>query len=284
MTDSRFTYRRAAGEVAWQKQLRDQYLDEPSPAGVDLSLKRARVERVSRSIARNIILRYEWLGTMGSSGVFYGIMFGSHCAGVCCLALKGSGTAGPTVARKFGVAQERLVTLARGACVHWAPKGANSKLVSWTCRLASNASLGDLIIAYSDSDAGEIGTIYQACNWTYIGKTHRPAGAEFVSPQGRVLNSQSIGAYARKSGLRFRDYVGLLRQRGWAPQGSNPKGRYVIQIAKKNATLARRIKSMALPYPKRAESIGSDASANHAGEGGANPTSALQNHDGDRQK
>lgn len=274
MTGSRSTYRKPAHEVAWQRQLRDRYNDEGVPEGADLSLKRARVVPVGRAIAQSIILRYEWLGTLGSSGLFYGLMFGAHCGGVCCVALSGSGTAGPTVGRKFGIQQKDVATLARGACAHWAPPGANSKLVSWTTKLLGRGGRARIVLAYSDSDAGEVGTIYQACGWTYVGTTKRPAGAEYVSPAGRVLNSQSIGAWARKHNMRFRDYERLLRDKGWSPQKSNPKGIYVKQLDDDRA-LGCVIRSMAKRYPKRTKHS-SDAVAHQAAEGGATPTRALQ--------
>ena len=159
----RLTFRDKANGRAWQKALRDEYLHEGTP-DVDLRLKGAKVRRVSRKMAERVILKYEWLGTMGNSGLHYGIFFGDYCAGVCCVALNGSGTAGNTVHLQFGLQRSDVATLVRGACVHWAPSGSNSKLVSWTCRLLERDSAAKLVGAYSDSDAGEIGTIYQACN------------------------------------------------------------------------------------------------------------------------
>lgn len=274
MTTSRYTYRRPANEVAWQKQIRDRYMNEGCPVR-RLSLKEARVESVGRNLAKAIIDRYEWLGTLGSSSLFYGLMFGHHCAGVCCVAIRGSGTAGPTTGRKFGLDQKHIATLARGACVHWAPSGANSKLVSWTAKRVGGDGIAKIMLAYSDSDAGEVGTIYQACGWTYIGTTQRPSDGEYVSPKGRVLNSQSIGAWARRCSMTYSAYKTELIKRGWRTQKSNPKGIYAVVLDKKDENLLRLLSRLAKPYPKRAESIGSDAPANHAGEGGATPTSAL---------
>ena len=49
--------------VCHQKRTRDQYNHLGAPP-VELNLKKARVQRVSRNVATQIILKYEWLGTI----------------------------------------------------------------------------------------------------------------------------------------------------------------------------------------------------------------------------
>ena len=51
------------------------------PAGL-CALSAATVRRISNDTARQIILKYEWLGTMGTgTECCYGLMFGIHCGG-----------------------------------------------------------------------------------------------------------------------------------------------------------------------------------------------------------
>ena len=88
-----------------------------------------------------------------SSSLHYGIFFGNECGGVCCVAINGTGTAGPFIANQFGIERKHLTILVRGACVHWAPTGANSKLVSWTARLVAKEG-AKIMLAFSDDDAG----------------------------------------------------------------------------------------------------------------------------------
>ena len=113
----------------------------------------------------------------------YGIFFGPYCAGVSCLS-GAEGTGGVNVHKPFKVSRSELAILGRGACVHWAPTGTNSKLVSWSCRIMSRNTKIKIIIGYSDNDAGEIGTIYQACNWVYIGRGS--STYQFIAPNGRA--------------------------------------------------------------------------------------------------
>lgn len=249
---SRFTFRDPAGEIAWQKQLRDRYQSEGTPSVPHLDLKRARVEPVTRRIAKQIILKYEWLGTMPATTHFYGIFFGRHCAGVTCWGL-GCGGANMSAHKEWGLQRDELAYLARGANVHWSPTGANSKLVAWSCRLIARDG-GKLAIAYSDTDAGEIGTIYQACNWVCVGKGS--STRQWVAPNGRVLDMKLPYDLAVRKGGRRRDWAARLLDAGWREQESNPKHRYVYVLDRRDRALVERVERARQPYPKRASEAG----------------------------
>jgi hypothetical protein len=270
---SRSTFREARSDIAWQKQLRDRYMAEGTPPVPHLDVKRAEVRRVSRHLAQQIILKYEWLGAMAQTGYHYGIFYGSYCAGVCCVAA-GGGTGGVNSHMPFAVKPSELAVLARGACVHWAPQGTNSKLVSWTCRLFAKDTPCKVVIAYADTDAGEIGTIYQACNWTCIGKGS--ATRQWIAPNGRIYDQKLPYDMKRAQGGTRAQATAALRRAGWTEQASNPKYRYVYILDKSDKALCDRVERMRQPYPKRAVSIVADASVDQTEERGATPTAALQ--------
>lgn len=247
---SRLTFRKATSAVAWQKQLRDNYLGEGVPNVPHLDVGQAVVRPVGRKLAEQIILKYEWLGTMSSTSYHYGIFFGDYCAGVTCVG--GSSCTGGMNNHKFyAVKRDEFLILARGANVHWSPNGANSKLVAWTCKMLSRSNAGKVVVAYSDTDAGEIGTIYQACNWTYVGKSSKLK--QWVSPIGRVYDWAYLNSLRTAQGKRFsrKTYHNLLLENGWTLQSANPKHRYVYVLDKKDKGLLRHIESMERPYPKR---------------------------------
>ena len=280
MAQSRLTFRDAAGDVAWQKQLRDQYEAEGVPPVPHLDVKRAMVRPVSRKLAEQIILKYEWLGTMATTGWHYGLFYGQHCAGVCCVAA-GAATGGVNSHMEWGINRNELAILARGACVHWAPTGSNSKLVSWTCRLLAKDTNAKLIIAYSDTDAGEIGTIYQACNWTCVGRG--AATMQWVAPNGRIYDQKLPYDLRRREGFKRerRDYVQELRRSGWREQPSNPKFRYVYVLDKSDKELVALVESKRQPYPKRdARPVnGDDLATSEAGRFDSEPGALVDSHD-----
>lgn len=65
---------------------------------------------------------------------------------------------------------EKLIS--RGACASWTPKNLASKLIMWSIRWMVNNTQFRIFSAYSDTEAKEIGTIYQACNFYYIGQNY----------------------------------------------------------------------------------------------------------------
>lgn len=272
MVASRSTFREKAGAVCWQKQLRDRYMAEGVPPVPHLDVKRAIVRPVSRKLAEQVILKYEWLGTMAQTGLHFGVFFGAYCAGVCCVA-SGAATGGVNVHKMFHVRHDQLGTLARGACVHWAPRGTNSKLVAWTCRLLGKQSVLKVLVAYSDNDAGEIGTIYQACGWHYVGLG--ASTRQWIAPNGRIFDQKLPYDLKRSQGGTRAMATAALRAKNWREQPSNPKHRYVQILDRSDSALVARVEHMRQPYPKRAGSIAGDAPANHVGQGGSIPTPAL---------
>lgn len=63
---------------------------------------------------------------------------------------------------------ERLIS--RGACISWSPKNLASSLISYSIKWMVSNTDYRLFTAYSDPEAKELGTIYQACNFYYLGK------------------------------------------------------------------------------------------------------------------
>jgi hypothetical protein len=278
VSESRLTFRGKCEGVAWQKQLRDHYEQEGTPPVPHLDVKRAQVRPVSRRMAEQVILKYEWLGTLGNTQLYFGIFFGDYCAGVTCIGTTAGG-ANVNAHMEWGVKRGEMAYLARGANVHWSPVGANSKLVSWTCKLLPKHSNCKIIIAYSDTDAGEIGTIYQACNWIYVGKGS--STNQWIAPNGRIYDQKLPYnlAHTERGGTRGQ-WTEALRKAGWKEQKSNPKHRYVYILDRNDKALVDRVERMRKPYPKRqicAGSIDSDAPVIQTGEGGVSPTPALQN-------
>lgn len=132
------------------------------------------------------------------------------------------------------------------------------------------------MVAYADTEAGEIGTIYQASGWYYLGPGSTVI--EWVSPSGRVYNKRVLAPTSRttRDGKvvvsrgwaptagpdRTRRGTEALLAAGWRQQRSNPKLRYGIAVDKRDAETSSRLRAMALPYPKRAS-----APATPSGEG-----------------
>ncbi len=250
---ARTTFREKQNAVCHQRIVRERAAESadiaalfPQPDPVP-PLKRARVRQVTRAIAWKVISRYEWLGTLPACNRFFGIFFDDFCAGVACYSVGSVGAGGFAVSRMLGVPQSEIAYLARGACVHWAPTGSAPKLINFSARATDRL----VALAYSDTDAGEIGTVYQAAGWVCLGKG-QPV-EEWVSPAGRIFNQMLIRDLMHTHGGSQREWKKKLLLNGWRVQPSNPKLRYglILPRGKGNVGLESKFAEMAVPYPKR---------------------------------
>lgn len=117
--------------------------------------------------AKEFIERHEWLGKMGlypthiftarHRGILAGVL--SFDMPNAFSKLLGDDT------RKM----ERLI--GRGACISWSPKNLASSMISSAIKEMVKTTPYRLFVAYSDPEANELGTIYQACNFYYLGQT-----------------------------------------------------------------------------------------------------------------
>lgn len=252
---SRSTNRPKQVDVCWQKVKRDKVAKTPklaalfpSPSG--LSLKAARVRRIGRPIAWKVISNFEWLGTLPPCSDYFGLFFGDYCGGVACYSIGSAGSAmmmGPYL----GVTQRDIAYLCRGACVHWCPSGAAPKLINVSARIAHESTGAKIAIAYSDTDAGEIGTVYQAAGWVCMGLGVKDW--QWVTPSGATRNRSTTRDVVRRNGCTWGEAIKALIAAGWRQQPVNPKWRYVkiLGTGADYASLLKRVNSLRVPYPKR---------------------------------
>lgn len=115
---------------------------------------------------RAFIEKHEWLGKMPHRpthrfiATYKGIM-----AGVIVMATP---NAFSNLLGKENRDLEKLIS--RGACISWSPKNLASSLVMFSVRWMVKNTGFRFFTAYSDIEARELGTIYQACNFIYLGQ------------------------------------------------------------------------------------------------------------------
>ena len=131
----------------------------------DFSLQYEPKENVFNEI-KDFIVRHEWLGKLGLSPThFFTARYKDVLAGVVVMDMPNafSKMLGENT-RKI----ERLIS--RGACISWSPKNLASSLISFSTNWMAKNTQYRLFTAYSDPEARELGTIYQACNFYYLGQ------------------------------------------------------------------------------------------------------------------
>jgi hypothetical protein len=231
---------------AHQRQIREAESAQ-EPRTLPFTVADCRVLPIGRQAANRVILRYEWLGHMkGIVSAHYGLI--SPSGEVLGVAVFGQ-TANPRSGDVCGSDwRDRTICLRRGACVHYAPEHAASYLIARATARAHQDHGWSIFHAYADEDAGEIGTVYQACNWLYVG-TH-PSRPRF-KPPGHAQKAIDERILRRDHKLTRAE----AREKGWREIESKPKHRYVHFEG--NRTLRRQLRfaldqNMTVqPYPKR---------------------------------
>ena len=103
---------------------------------------------------------------------------------------------------------ERLIS--RGACISWSPKNLASAFVMWCIKYMVENTQYRLFTAYSDPAAKELGTIYQACNFYYLGQSFG-GKAKYVNPYtGQLVSDRffrqrtAYKKYANELGIEWK--------------------------------------------------------------------------------
>lgn len=155
--------------------------------------------------AIEFIKRYEWLGTITQySTHYFGAWYKGVLGGVIIFSMPNA------FSKLLGENTkdiERLIS--RGACASWTPKCLASSFLMWCIKWMVDNTQYRLFTAYSDPTAKELGTIYQACNFYYLGK-QSGTNIRYINPYtGKVVSDRffrqrtAYKKYAKELGIEW---------------------------------------------------------------------------------
>ena len=162
---------------AWQRIIREKYADSQI-ATSSYSLKDAVVKEIKYAIAKPLILKYEWLQSMPHRFAFrvaHGLYCGNDLIGALVYAQPAQRSKS-LFGEDFG--GRSIIQLSRGACTPESPFNSASFLISKSLLILKKEGI-KAVVAYCTPEAGEVGTIYQACNFMFIGYT-KPSKEFFI--------------------------------------------------------------------------------------------------------
>ena len=164
----------------WQYQIREDNLKEdlkdllPWTDYKELSTKDFSFEYVDKTEkgkceeVRDFIKKHEWLGKLPNRPTqrfTARLKEGNILAGVIIMAVPN------TFSHLLGRENSDLEKLiSRGACISWSPKNLGSWMIMKSIKWMVRNTEFRYFTAYSDPEAKELGTLYQACNFSYLGK------------------------------------------------------------------------------------------------------------------
>ena len=194
--------------------------------------------------AIEFIKKYEWLGSITQySTHYFGAYYNGILGGVLIFSMPNA------FSKLLGDNTKDLERLiSRGACASWTPKGLASCFLMWCIKWMVKNTQYRLFTAYSDPTAKELGTIYQACNFYYLGK-QSGTNTRYINPYtGKVVSdrffrqktaykkyAQELGIkwskeWAGKTGMNWEnvpnDIENLLRKYGKEKQNKSTKIEY----------------------------------------------------------
>jgi len=222
------------------------------------SIGNSEVRPISKSEAKRIIEDYEWLGYMPSYtkyhfGVFFNVDGEEYLGGVVVFQDDYVENVGGW--DKYGYTG-KIILLSRGVCLWWAPKNTNTYIISKALRWLDKHTDYKVVTATVDSLAGEIGTIYQAANWDYVGvmdgnilKNGKARERLGVIIDGKLYTSRQIrgmlGTMKKMVILENYPDAKFVKQKA--------KSRYFYFLGSKKERKANRkaMSSQIKPYPKR---------------------------------
>tara|TARA_R110000868_G_scaffold203969_8_gene451960 strand:+ start:128 stop:1624 length:1497 start_codon:yes stop_codon:yes gene_type:complete len=224
----------------------------------ECSISNSEVRAITKVEAKKIIEEYEWLGYMPSYtkyhfGIFFNIGGREYLGGVVVFQDDYVENVGGW--DKYGYSG-KIILLSRGVCLWWAPKNANTYLISKALKWLETNTDYKVVTATVDSLAGEIGTIYQAANWNYVGvmdgnilKNGKARERLGVLIDNKLYTSRQIRSMlgTMKKGVILENYpeAKFIKQKA--------KSRYFYFLGSKKERKLNRltISSQIKPYPKR---------------------------------
>lgn len=242
----------------WQYLIKTKIKEQDNNVSPEYDTHDVKIYPLTWKQAADFILNYEWVGNMGTSKYAFGLFLGGHLASVVCY--------GPLVAPSkysniLGTEfSKSVIQLCRGASTYWSPKWASSKLISYSLKLLRKMTKANIVVAYADPDAGEIGTIYQACNAYYLGQTSPGRGKRYLI-NGHLYDPRKV---VKKFGSRSRNHL-LTVDPCFTTISIKPKHRYMFVLGskKERKEILRRISPLIREYPKRLADVETDSGASN---------------------
>jgi len=136
---------------------------------------------------------------------------------------------------------ERLIS--RGACISWSPKNLASKLIGFSIKWMVKNTNYRLFTSYSDTEAKELGTIYQACNFYYLGQKSG-SSYQFKVESGKWTSDRYFRCRSCYKRLAIKS--GIKWQNEW--QSGD-----VIHFDKMPSSCAKKIKQLSKDYQNSCE-------------------------------
>ncbi len=187
------------------------------------------LDKKERTKLKQFIERHEWLGNISQYTTHWFAAYHKDIiAGVILFNVPNS------FSKTLGENTKNLERLiSRGACISWSPKNLASSFLMWCIDWMVHNSQFRLFTAYSDPTAKELGTIYQACNFYYMGQSSGTVNM-YVNPYSGKMVSDRF--FRQKTAYKkYAKELGIV----WGVDWNHPRGMNWHNMPKETELLLR---------------------------------------------
>lgn len=163
-----------------------------------------------KALCNEFIKRHEWLGDISQYPThFFGTYYKGILAGVIIMNMPNA------FSKLLGEETKELERLiSRGACISWSPKNLASNFLMFCINWMVQNTRYRLFTAYSDPTAKELGTLYSACNFYYLGQNSGCTKRYFNPYSGKLVSDRVFRA--RSFYKKYAQELGIKWQRNWS--------------------------------------------------------------------
>lgn len=155
------------------------------------------VDKIDYRLAKSIVVENHYSHSMPSAEVSLGLYYKDRCAGVVVY--------GPSASSKMkqSLPSSNYLELVRLFAFDWTPKNVESYLIGQSIKwIRNHRSDIKVLVSFADPSEGHFGTIYQATNWLYCGKS---LGDKWYIIDGKKTHPRSVVAkYGTRSEPKLR--------------------------------------------------------------------------------
>lgn len=204
------------------------------------------IKEISKKLANRIQIKNHYLHTKASCIRGFGLFYGNDIIGVI---LYGNPTA-PTTIDICGLEERKnVIEITRLWIADGTPKNTESYFIGNTVKMVDK----DIIIAFADPEYHHIGTVYQASNFIFTGKSER--GGRVISIKNNNIHNKTLWKQY-KTATKIREVFGDENVY-YKPYITKLRYVYFNCKPKRKKELFGKLKYAVLPYPKLSIDAGS---------------------------
>ena len=147
-----------------------------------------------------------------------------------------------TAWKKYGETEKDVIELRRLVTLDKCPKNTESMFIAKALKHLKKVHSYKICISYADPYHGHVGFIYQAANWSFLGKT--PKDKLLVTPEGRTYHSRALRTKYKGDYKPFVKKLRAMNDSGLLKEVVTP-GKYIYSY-----NLDKKQIATGLPYPK----------------------------------